>query len=188
VTQPFPSSLLPPNATALEKALEALTGQRVGDIAVPLRDLWSAQNCPEDLLPWLAWGLSIDQWDANWPVYVRRARIASAIAIQRIKGTAKSVLDVVASFGGQVVVREWFEQDPPAAPHTFELTVSLGGQGTTAPSADFIDAVIAEVARTKPARSHFTFNAGLTALGRIGLRSVGRAMIHTRISCRAPAA
>ena len=182
------TSILPPNSTALEKALEALTGLRIDAIGVPLRDLWSAENCPEALLPWLAWGLSIDQWDAAWPLNIRRARVAAAIAIQRIKGTAKSVLDVVASFGGQVVVREWFELDPPGIPHTFELTVSLGGQGGVTPSADFIDAVIAEVARTKPARSHFTFTVGLGAVGRIGLRSVARTMIHTRISCLAPAA
>ena len=48
----------------------------------------------------------------------------------------ESVLDVVASFGGQVVVREWFEMDPPGDPHTFELTVSLGSLGSSAPSAE----------------------------------------------------
>lgn len=179
------TSILPPNSTELERALEALIGARIDDIRVPLRDLWSAQNCRENLLPWLAWGLSIDQWDANWPLNIRRARVASAIAIQRIKGTAKSVLDVVASFGGQVVVREWWQETPRAVPHTFKLTVALGGQGDTVPSADFIDAVIAEVARTKPARSHFTFVAGLNVVGRIGRRAVARPVIHVRVPCLA---
>lgn len=185
---PGSSGILPPNSTALERAIELLVGQRVDAIDVPLRDLWSAEHCPAELLPWLAWGLSIDQWDATWPENIRRARVASAITIQRIKGTAKSVLDVVASFGGQVVVREWFEESPPAIPHTFKLTVALGGQGATAPGAEFIDAVIAEVARTKPARAHFTFSAGTNAAGSIGLRSVARPAIHTRITCLAPAA
>jgi phage tail P2-like protein len=173
--------LLPPNGKALEKALERLTGERIEDLRVPLRDLWSAQNCPEDLLPWLAWALSIDQWDAAWPLHIRRARVASAIAIQRIKGTAKSVSDVVASFGGHVRLREWFQQDPPGEPHTFALSVTLGGQGDVVPSADFIDAVIAEVARTKPARAHFDFVVGLNLSGQIGIKAVGRPLIAARL-------
>ncbi|WP_137681172.1 phage tail protein I [Aurantiacibacter suaedae] len=175
------TSLLPPNAVALERALEQLVDARIGAIDVPLRDLWSAENCPEDLLPWLAWALSIDQWSSDWPLHIRRARVASAIAIQSIKGTTQSVIDVVDSFGGAVVVREWFEVDPPAAPHTFSLSVSLGGQSEAVPSQEFIDAVIAEVARTKPARSHFTFTTAQNARAAIGLRAVARPMVNTRI-------
>lgn len=178
-------SLLPPNATELERALEQLAGVRLGDVAVPLRDLWSAQNCPEHLLPWLAWALSVDQWSADWPLHIRRARVAAAIAIQRIKGTAQSVVDVVASFGGNVVVREWFEQTPPGAPCTFSLSVALGGQGGTVPSADFIDAVIAEVARTKPARCTFDFTVALAAGARVGLFAAARAVTAARLWCQA---
>ena len=179
------TGLLPSNASALEKALEGLAVGRLADIDIPLRDLWSAEHCPEALLPWLAWALSVDQWSADWPIHIRRARVAAAIAIQRIKGTAKSVVDVVASFGGNVVVREWFEQTPPGAPHTFDLTVTLGGQGSAVPSAEFIDAVIAEVARTKPARSHFDFTVSLQAQARIGLRAVARPVIAARLWCNA---
>lgn len=177
--------LLPPNLSELEAALEALTGARVDALDVPLRDLWRAETCPEPLLPWLAWALSIDQWSADWPLHVRRARVAAAIAIQRIKGTAKSVADVVASFGGQVVLREWFETVPAGAPHTFTLTVSLAGTGDAAPSPAFIDAVIAEVRRTKPVRSHFTFAVAQQARARIGLRAVARPVVAARISCQA---
>lgn len=178
-------SILPPNATQLERALEELTGQRIDGIAVPLRDLWSAEHCPEDLLPWLAWALSIDQWDAAWPLHIRRARVASAIAIQRIKGTAKSVIDVVASFGGNVVLREWWQTTPPGDPHTFSLNVALGGQGENVPSAAFIEAVIAEVARTKPARAHFEFTVALSARVAVGLRGVARPATAICLACSA---
>lgn len=177
------ASLLPPGATELERVLEQLQALRLGEITVPLRDLWSAERCPEHLLPWLAWALSIDQWSPDWPLHIRRARVAAAMAIQRIKGTAKSVIDVVASFGGDVVVREWFEMDPPGEPHTFSLTVTLGGQSAGAPSAAFIDAVIAEVSRTKPARSHFDFTLAVPARARIGLRALARPLVYARLSC-----
>ena len=179
------SSLIPPNATALERALEALAAARSGGIDVPLRPLWSAQDCPPDLLPWLAWAVSIDSWDAAWPVSLRRARVASAIGVQRIKGTRKSVEDVVRSFGGSVGIREWWQVDPPAEPHTFDLLVSLAGNGGV-PSADFIDAVIAEVRRTKPARSHFTFTLAVKLSAGVGLQGAGRALVWKRVRAAAP--
>lgn len=180
------TSLLPPNATDLERAVEMLIGARIDDIRVPLRDLWSAEDCPEELLPWLAWALSIDQWDPAWPNNIRRARVGAAIAIQRIKGSAQSIRDVVASFGGNVELREWFATTPPGIPHTFNLLVALGGQSAEVPSAEFIEAVIAEVSRTKPARSHFDFVLAVPMRGTIGMRAVARPMVFARLDLSAP--
>ena len=179
------TSLLPPVSTPLERALEVLAAGRMDGVGVPLRQLWSAEHCPAELLPWLAWGLSIDSWDPAWPEGVRRARVASAIGVQRIKGTKKSVEDVVAAFGGHIAVREWFETDPPAIPHTFQLYLALGGFG--APDAGFVDAVIAEVRRTKPARAHFTFVQAVNFAGGIGLTGAVRAGVFNRVSGTAPA-
>lgn len=177
-------SLLPPNATSVEKAIEASTA-RLERIDAPLRQLWNADTCPADLLPWLAWSLSIDAWDAAWPEALKRTRIRSAISIQRHKGTVASVRDTVESFGGGVALREWFEQDPPAAPYTFELTVTLNDLDGAPPSVAFVDQVIAEVGRTKPARAHFTFTQGLQATARLGLTVRGRAAIYARLQSEA---
>jgi len=179
------SSLLPPTSTALERALDLLAAMRVDAIEAPLRALWRAEACPEELLPWLAWALSIDAWDPAWPVEVRRARIAAAVAIQRTKGTRRSVSDVIASYGGTVLLREWWQFDPPAEPHTFELLVSLTGFGG-APSAGFIDQVMGEVWRTKPVRSHFTFTVALSLTGGIGLVGRGRSLVYSRQRATAP--
>lgn len=178
-------SLLPPNATPLERALEMLAAVRLGTVDTPFRELWNAQTCPEELLPYLAWGLSVDQWSADWPLYIRRARVASAIAIQRRKGTPKSVVDVINSFGGSVKLREWFEMTPPGVSHTFSLSVSLGGQSDDAPSADFINAVIAEVNRTKPVRSQYDFSVALSTRAQVGLHAAARAVTYARLFCQA---
>ena len=48
-------SLLPPNATPLERALEdGLTG--LAAIDPPVEKIWDPQTCPLPLLPWLAYG------------------------------------------------------------------------------------------------------------------------------------
>ncbi len=177
-------SLLPPTSTALERALEQATARISGiDVDLPRR-LWDPWTCPADMLPWLAWGLSMDSWDNRWPEAVRRQRVASAIAIQRRKGTAQSVFDVVDSFGGALVLKEWWQYDPPAQPHSFTITLTVGN-GLGPLPADYIDDIIAEVTRTKPVRSHFTFTQGLEATGGIRLAAVARPALLTRLSATA---
>lgn len=173
-------ALIPLNATLLERALERVT-RRVDLIPTPLRDLWNPWTCPVRFLPWLAYALSIDSWDPDWSEGVKRNLIAQAIAIQRRKGTAASVRQIVEAFGGGVALREWWEQDPPGAPYTFDLVLTLNGQGGLPASAAFVDQVIDEVARTKPARAHFNFTQGVSAQSGIGLAGAARAAVYRRL-------
>jgi phage tail P2-like protein len=59
-------------------------------------------------------GLSLDNWSTDWPESIKRERVRKAIAIARRKGTAQSVRTVVASFGGSVAIREWWQSEPRA--------------------------------------------------------------------------
>lgn len=177
-------TLLPPNTAPGTRAVAASLA-RISDVPVPLRTLWNPYTCPAALLPWLAWALSIDAWKSYWPEGVKRERVAQAIAIQRKKGTAQSVRDVVQSFGGSVQLREWWQQQPPGVPHTFDMWLTLTGQGGAAASAQFVDDVIAEVERTKPVRSHFTFTQGLNAANKVGVFAVARAVIYRRMQFNA---
>lgn len=179
-------SILANRSTPQERALEQVAAFLL-DIPAPLRTLWSPDDCPMELLPWLAWALSLDNWSSDWSEEIKRARVRMAIPIARRKGTAESVRAVVESFGGQVAIREWWQQIPRAAPFTFDLVLNLEREGAPA-SAAFVDQVIAEVYRAKPARSHFTFTQGINAAGRIGLIAVARPTIYARINADAPAA
>lgn len=178
------SSLLPPNASKAERAIEAATA-RLGEVPTPLRALWNPDTCPAELLPWLAWALSIDTWKSYWSEPVKRARIRAAIDIQRRKGTADSVRKVVQAFGGAVQIREWFEMDPPGPPHTFELVLTLSGEGGEVATAQYVEDVIGEVFRTKPVRSHFTFTQGLQAIGRVGVVAGARVAVYRRLQLQA---
>jgi len=179
-------SVLPPGSTDLERALEQ-AGARLLDFATPIRKVWSPADCPIELLPWLAWGLSLDNWSSDWSASIKRERVRKAIPIARQKGTAASVRSVVQSFGGSVAIREWWQQDPPGDPHTFSLVMNLEQNGAPA-SAAFVDQVIAEVSRAKPVRSHFTFTQGVSARGGIGLVARARPILFARLSCAAPPA
>ena len=180
-------TLLPRNASELERALEASMARLAG-VPVPLRDLWNPDTCPVELLPYLAWALSIDSWSSAWSETVKRARVRHALAIQRRKGTSSSVREVVASFGGVVALREWWQMTPPGEPHTFSLVLNLTDDTGAPVDAAFADAVIAEVYRTKPVRSHFTFSQALSATAGIVPVTAARPATFARLTMTAPAA
>lgn len=177
-------TLLPPNATPTELALEAATA-RIADVAVPLRQLWNPATCPEALLPWLAWALSIDTWSPDWTEPTKRARIALAIDIQRHKGTLAGIRAVVSVFGGAVSIREWWQTVPRGVPHTFNIVLQLGQQGGVPASAALLDDVITEINRAKPVRSHFEFVLGVDASAREGVRVIARHTIYAQLSATA---
>ena len=177
-------TLLPPNAGAEERALEQATA-RIGAVPVPLRSLWNPNTCPLDLLPWLAWALSVDSWSPDWSEAIKRNRIRAAIAIQRKKGTIGSIRTAVSVIGGAVSITEWWQKTPRGTPHTFEVTLQLGQKdGAPAPGA-LIDDVIAEIRRAKPVRSHFEFVLGVDVSVREGVIGVSRPAVYTRLSATA---
>jgi len=173
-------SLLPPNSTSLERTMEAVT-LRLTDVRVPLRTLWNATTISGELLPWLAWSVGLDSWKTYWPDSVKRARTAQAIDIARRKGTAKAVRDVAAAFGAFVTIVEWWQKTPRGIPHTFDVIVTVSGQGGTEASAAYVEDIIAEITRTKPARSHFVVTQGLHVLGGIGLVCAVRAQSYAHM-------
>lgn len=175
-----PTSLLPPNASPLERAIEALS-RRLDDIPVPLRDLVNAETCPARFLPWLAFTLSVDTWNPAWSERVKRNLIAASIDLHRRKGSAASVRAVVQAFGGQIALREWWQQDPPGDPHTFDMVLTLSGNDGEAATEFFIEEVIDEVARVKPARSWFTVTQGFQSQGFLGIAAAARPVLFRRL-------
>jgi hypothetical protein len=75
-------------------------------------------------------------------------------------------------------VQEWHERTPPAAPHTFEVTLPIvrpdGSTGGSRSTAAFADRVIADINRVKPLREHFAFVQRIAAEGMLGIQGVGR--------------
>jgi phage tail P2-like protein len=146
------TSLLPFNATAQERALEAATA-RISDVPVLVRESWNPATCPEALLPWLAWAFSVDTWDDTLTVAQKRAVIASSFLVHARKGTRYAVLQSLAAVGVDAEIVEWWQQAPAAAPHTFRVDLETLPDGMTDARVDRLEAQIDEV---KPVRSHFT--------------------------------
>lgn len=101
-----PISLLPNGSSQLEKQLSH-TFSYISDIPVPIHLLWSAAHCPESLLPWLAWSLSVQEWDDEWSEQSKRNAILNGIHIHKYKGTISAIRRVMRAVGfGEVDIIE----------------------------------------------------------------------------------
>lgn len=108
-------SLLPPNASALLKDLEAVSAVAL-DLETLNRFVNNPTEAPENILPWLAWAVSADDWSDNWSEQVRRNVIKASIEVHRRKGTIGALRKALQAFNyTNIKVEEWFDYgaDPP---------------------------------------------------------------------------
>lgn len=145
------ASLLPPNATRMERATEAATA-RIGDVPAPVANVWHVDDCPAGLLPYLAWALSVDDWSEDWPERVKRNVIRASIAVHRQKGTIGAIHKALEAMDLDLIdVIEWWERTPAGEPYTFDVEIGLLSRGL---SPEEHTAIRAAVAKARNLRSH----------------------------------
>ncbi|WP_323617391.1 phage tail protein I [Enterobacter hormaechei] len=142
------NSLLPPSSSDFMRNAEKVT-EKITDIPVMLRTLWNADTCPVSLLPYLAWALSVDRWDKDWPEQTKRQSIRDAWLIHRHKGTIGALRRVVEPLGYIINVTEWWETNDP--PGTFRLDIGVLESGITEEMYYEMERLIADA---KPASRH----------------------------------
>ena len=90
-------TLLPPNATPLERTLARACA--LPHTPEEIRKLWNPQTCPLALLPWLAWAWSVDDWDPAWTETQQRSMVAASIRLHKKKGTCWAVREALLRSG-----------------------------------------------------------------------------------------
>lgn len=170
-------TLLPPNATPLERALEAGVA-RISTIDTPIDKLLDPERIAARWLPWLAWGLSVDAWDSAWSEATKRRAVAESIALHRMKGTRASVDLVLSRIDGLARVIEWHEDRERLPPHAFEIEIPLvtvpGDAGGHRTGVAIVDDIIAAVERVKPLREHLTVVQALSLTTDVATQGVAR--------------
>ena len=172
-------SLLPPNATQLERDIEAVIAARFNALDTDYRKLWNPDDCPVDFLPWLAWAFSVDVWDPDWPEHTKREAIKASYGIHQRKGTVGAVIDAVAALGGSTLLTQWWEKSPQGSPHTFELLINYGGQEITS---EFQDRIIEAVERTKRLTQDYTVQTGINGFARVNVLGYVRTATFQRFN------
>jgi phage tail P2-like protein len=157
------SELLPPNANEHEHALDDSIA-RIGAVPVEISKLWNPHTCPIELLPWLAWALSVDEWDETWTEEQKRNSVAASYEVHSHKGTPYSIKSALLALGyDNVQIREgelYYYNDTK----TYDGSFTHGGDGVwplfdvvlnigLAPDAAMIQKIKDRIARYKNARS-----------------------------------
>ena len=150
--------LLPINASKEERAL-SLTTERALNVPVTVRELWNPQTCPVNVLPWLAWSLSLDEWDTNWTEAQKRGAIEASVQVHRRKGTVGALKRALQALGYEVEINE----DTGEA-YTFRVEIEASQRGIT--NVDLYERAQETALLNKNVRSHL---AGIDA----SLRSEG---------------
>ena len=146
------TKLLPPNATQLERlAAEALA--QIERVPVPIRDLLNPDRCPVQLLPYLAWAVSVDRWDSTWSEATKRQVIKGSYFIHSRKGTIGALRRVVEPLGYLIEIVEWFNTVPEGVPGTFALKVGVLDTGITEEMYQELERLIDDA---KPVTRHLT--------------------------------
>lgn len=154
-------SILPSTSSDLERELDVAIA-RIEDIKIPISTLWDPWACPIEVLPYLAWALSVDFWRSDWSEAIKRRVVADAKLIHSKKGTRQAVERAIAGVFGSSEIKEWFEFDPRHTPGTFVVNAIVGDDGIN--SRTISDLTIA-IDNAKRKSAHYTLRVTLSADG-----------------------
>ena len=169
-------SLLPINASQLLKDLENSSLKAISLEALN-RYVTNPDLAPDNILPWLAWAVSVDDWSDNLSLAVKKNVIKASINVHKKKGTIGALRSALEAFNYEnIIVEEWFDYD--GDPHFFRVFFDV-----TEPGFDvgILPQVQKVIDNTKNVRSHLeSLRAFLSA--EMGLINMGSAMISKEIT------
>ena len=156
-------SLLPINASELLKDLEN-SSLKATSLEALNRYVTNPDLAPDNILPWLAFSVSVDDWSDNWPKVIKREMIKNSISLHQIKGTKRAIQKALEIIGVAGEIVEWWELNPRMTPHSFNITTYLNDNineyADVIIGLDTQKKLINLIENVKPARSHFNFKLG----------------------------
>ncbi|KZN50239.1 phage tail protein I [Pseudoalteromonas luteoviolacea] len=97
-------------ADALKRA-QVKSACVLNDSRLLLASVWDPFLCPVALLPWLAWSVSVDEWDEAWSEALKRQVINDAFAVHQVKGTPYALQKALDSLNIKTEIKEWWQGD-----------------------------------------------------------------------------
>ncbi|MDW6004724.1 phage tail protein I [Vibrio mangrovi] len=157
-------SQLPPSAGDLERILEQIFWEELQQIERDIRNFLNPRKCRADLLPYLAWELSVDDWDDDWDDSIKRDLCEKALTVHMYKGTRGGVEAALAALGVTTELNEWFETSPPLKPGRFAVTAWVNKNLAPGKSEFLSDTMYQRIRsaidNTKNVRSHYDMKVG----------------------------
>lgn len=168
-------SILPARSSPLTVALLAAELARIATVdPTVIATIWNPATCPKVLLPYLAMGVSVDVWSADWPEAQQRRVIAASPMVHRLKGTRGAVERALAAFELETRIVEWWEDGSRRG--TFRVEI-LYRNGSPVFDLEAQAAAIASVDAAKPKSRVFTARAVLHAQGSLYIAAIAQSHI-----------
>ncbi|MCX2696395.1 phage tail protein I [Ochrobactrum chromiisoli] len=168
-------SILPPRSSPLTLAILAAELARIATVdPTVIATIWNPATCPKILLPYLAMGVSVDVWSADWSEEQQRRVIAASPMVHRLKGTRGAVERALAAFELETRIVEWWEDGSRRG--TFRVEI-LYRNGSPVFDLETQASAISSVDAAKPKSRVFTTRAVLQARGSIYLSAFAQTHI-----------
>ena len=176
--------LLPYCSSDLEKELDQALSH-IESIDLPIRDLWNPWKCPLIALPYLAWAMKVDYWQASWSEKVKRQVVASALDVHRVRGTRPAVEKALESLDVRCELVEWFERpELEMKPGHFRVTAHISTDDNSRIDPAFTEQIREVVNGAKPASRPFTLSVEGMMKTRLGNVATVRIVQARRLKFR----
>ena len=143
-------TLLPPSSSKLQRDLEEVFANRIVSLGKQGRNVTKPDIAAEHILPWLAWEMSVDVWNDNWAVEVRRGVINASLFVHKKKGTIGALKKALGALGVDgLQLEEWFEYG--GDPYHFRVFIEIISSGF---DLNILDEILAVIINSKNVRSH----------------------------------
>lgn len=121
-------SLLPENASRLERAFERAFQGALDDIESPFPELLDPQRTPPEMLPYLAQDRGVGEWDGDAPTELLRRTVANVWPIRRLAGTRRALVLAVDELDYAAEVVTWYDADAEiTTPYHVDVIVEAFG-------------------------------------------------------------
>jgi phage tail P2-like protein len=156
---------LPSNATRLQRVMSDVDAGRADAVEIAIVDLWNPWRCPTELLPFLAWAVSVDVWNPAWSEIEKRREIAASPGIHRRKGTRAATERSLARLGLAFDLTEWWQPYPTARRGTFKVFIEAGDIPTPVTRSE----ALLRIRTTKPKSRVVDLKVGVSETGPLGI-------------------
>lgn len=154
-------SVLPANASLLERGLDQALARLIDRIEPPFPELMDPRATPVDFLPYLAGDRGVREWDSAAPEEEKRLTALLAWPTKRLAGTRKALENAVEGLQLVPEVVAWYEQVPKGAPYSFKVRAFA-----ERPYSELINSRLdRRLADAKSERDVLTVSIGLVATG-----------------------
>lgn len=114
-------SLLPENASRLERAFERAFLDLLDEMEAPFPTLLDPQQTPAEFLPYLANDRGVGEWESAAADDEKRKTVAAAWPTKRLAGTGKALATALESLSFSTTLVPWQEDSPRGEPFTLRI-------------------------------------------------------------------